>query len=160
MRSILFSFRGIESDTRKRKKREIHESFLYRILLSIQIFSSLFFFNKKEKKSGEKLVRTSSLLVVQRRGVVKAYEEPPGRSTVKQSRLAATTSAKRPLGPTQFSFVTVPCNLMLRSELQLFLNADPEIRVIWLGVQLSTFILFHSFKAPKRGFRDEVSFRP
>jgi hypothetical protein len=36
---------------------------------------------------------------------------------------------------------------MLRSELQLFLNADPEIRVIRLGVQLSTFVLFHSFKA-------------
>jgi hypothetical protein len=54
MRSILFSFRGIESDTRKRKKREIHESLLYHILLSIQIFSSLFFFNKKEKKNGEK----------------------------------------------------------------------------------------------------------
>jgi hypothetical protein len=43
-------------------------------------------------------------------------------------------------------FVAEPCNRMLRSELQLFLNANPGIRMIGFGVQLSTFFLFHPFK--------------
>jgi hypothetical protein len=46
---------------------------------------------------------------------------------------------------TVLSFVAEPCNQMLRSELQLFPNANPGIRMIRFGVHLSTFFLFHSF---------------
>ena len=46
------------------------------------------------------LVRPSSQLVVHRRGFLKAYEEPPDPSAAKQTGPAATTLAKRPLGPT------------------------------------------------------------
>jgi len=41
-------------------------------------------------------------------------------------------------------------------KLQLFPNADPEIRKIGFVVQLSTFYLFHSFKAAFYGSSDRI----
>jgi hypothetical protein len=55
------------------------------------------------------LVHASSELVVHRRGKLQAYEGPPGRSAVKQTHLAATTSAGRPLlGPTPAEPILFP----------------------------------------------------
>lgn len=45
---------------------------------------------------------------------------------------------------------------LFRFELQLFLNADPKIRMIGFGVQLSTFFLFHSIKATFYRSSDDI----
>lgn len=44
-------------------------------------------------------------------------------------------------------------------KLQLFLNANPKIRLIGYGVQLSTLFLFHSFKATFYRSSDDINIR-
>jgi hypothetical protein len=49
-----------------------------------------------------------------------------------------------------------PYILLFGFELQLFLNAFLSNRLNWLRIQLSTFFLFHSFKAAFYGLSDNI----